>query len=329
MSHPPLSASVNDNHAASASQASPLPRPAWLREPLLHFLLLGAILFGVDHYLVTRVDDPRTIVVGAAVDDEAKQLFKASRGRDPNAEELAALRRVWLDNEVLYREGLILQMDKGDSAIRERVIFKALSVVDANTKLPPVTEEVLRTWFDARRAKYDEPPRFDFQEAVLSGDASEAGIRAFVDKLNAGTPGEAEAGLRVFKGRPRSNVEQSYGPGGAGGRRVVQRRRAGDPPRDRGDRVRRVVAAARGQQVGEGAVAVGGGGAAGGWLAACGFAAKPQAVHPRASTGATSRRTSRSRSGSSATAVTRSPGLSTSPANPAGSRPLSDTARNR
>lgn len=212
MSHPPLSASVNDNHAASASQASPLPRPAWLREPLLHFLLLGAILFGVDHYLVTRVDDPRTIVVGAAVDDEAKQLFKASRGRDPNAEELAALRRVWLDNEVLYREGLILQMDKGDSAIRERVIFKALSVVDANTKLPPVTEEVLRTWFDARRAKYDEPPRFDFQEAVLSGDASEAGIRAFVDKLNAGTPGEAEAGLRVFKGRPRSNVEQSYGP---------------------------------------------------------------------------------------------------------------------
>lgn len=208
MSQRPLSASVNDAHAATASSS----RPGWLREPLLHFLLLGAILFGVDHYLITRVDDPRTIVVGTSVDTEAKQLFKASRGRDPNAEELAALRQVWLDNEVLYREGLALQVDKGDSAIRERVIFKALSVVDANTKLPPVTEDVLRKWFEARRAKYDEPPRFDFQEAVLSGEASEAGIRAFVDKLNAGSPGEAEAGLRVFKGRPRSNVEQSYGP---------------------------------------------------------------------------------------------------------------------
>lgn len=202
------SASVND---LSPSTTAP-SRPGWLREPLLHFLLLGGLLFGVDHYLVTREDDPRTIVVGAAVDAEAKQLFKASRGREPNAEELKALRNVWLDNEVLYREGLALQVDKGDTAIRERVIFKALSVVDANTKLPPVTDEALRKWFEGHRAKYDEPPRFDFQEAVLSGDASEAGIRKFVEALNAGTQGEAEAGLRVFKGRPRGNIEQSYGP---------------------------------------------------------------------------------------------------------------------
>lgn len=204
MPTPSLSVPVNE-------PAAGVTRSSWLREPLLHFLLLGGILFGVDHYLVTRTDDPRTIVVSAAVDAEAKQLFKASRARDPNAEELAALRRVWLDNEVLYREGLALQVDKGDTAIRERVIFKALSVVDANTKLPPVTDEVLRKWFDAHRAKYDEPPRFDFQEAVLSGDASEAGIRAFVAALNSGRQGESEAGLRVFKGRPRSNIEQSYG----------------------------------------------------------------------------------------------------------------------
>lgn len=204
----PLPASVNNTSSASA----PSSRPGWLREPLLHFLLLGGLLFGLDHYLVSRSDDPRTIVVGAAVDAEAKQVFKASRGREPNAEELAALRRVWLDNEVLYREGLALQVDKGDSAIRERVIFKALSVVDANTKLPAVTDEVLRKWFEGHRVKYDEPPRFDFQEAVLSGPSSEASIRVFVDDLNAGKQGQAEAGLRVFKGRPRGNIEQSYGP---------------------------------------------------------------------------------------------------------------------
>jgi len=186
--------------------------PAWLREPLLHFVVLGGLLFVADHLLMARENDPHRIVVGAEVDQEAKELFKASRGREPNAEELAALRQVWLDNEVLYREGLALQVDRGDPAIRERVIFKALSVVDANTKLPEVNDKVLRPWFESHRDKYDEPARFDFQEAALAGEASEAAIRAFVAELNAGTPGDAKAGLRVFKGRPHANLVQSYGP---------------------------------------------------------------------------------------------------------------------
>jgi hypothetical protein len=185
--------------------------PAWLREPLLHFIVLGALLFAADHLLVSRADDPHTIVVGAEVDDEARRMFKAARGHDPSADELAALRRVWLDNEVLYREGLAMQVDRGDTAIRERVIFKSLSVIDAGVKLPPFDDKLLRNWFESHRAKYDEPARYDFQEAVLAGDSPEAAVRSFVDALNAGAPGDAKAGLRVFKGRPHANLVQSYG----------------------------------------------------------------------------------------------------------------------
>jgi len=185
--------------------------PAWLQEPLLHFLLLGAVLFAADHWLVGRADDPRRIVVSTAVDQEARTLFKNSRGREPNADELKALRQVWLDNEVLYREGLALQVDKGDTAIRERVIFKSLSLVDAALKRPDITEAQLRQWFEKHRAKYDEPPRFDFQEAALAEDNDEVAVRAFVQALNSGTPGDAKAGLRVFKGRPYDNIVQSYG----------------------------------------------------------------------------------------------------------------------
>lgn len=200
----------------SSPEPVALPRPPalrfpWLHEPLVHFVLLGGLLFAADHFLMRRADDPHTIVVGADVDREAIETFKAARGHDPNAEELAALRRVWLDNEVLYREGLALQVDKGDTAIRERVIFKALSVVDSNVKLPPADEVTLRKWFEAHREKYDEPARFDFEEAALSGDNSEAPVRAFVSELNGGTPGDAKAGLRVFKGRPQANLVQSYG----------------------------------------------------------------------------------------------------------------------
>lgn len=193
----------------AASPRRPLPR--WTREPLLHFLLLGALLFGMDHLLNRRTGDANEIVVTAEVDEDARQLFKATRNREPSADEMAALRKVWLDNEVLYREGLALQLDKGDVAIRERVIFKALSVVDSGTRLPPADEKTLRAWFEQHRSKYDEPARFDFQEAVLPGDAGEAAVRAFVDALNNGTPGDAKAGLRVFKGRPHDNLLQSYG----------------------------------------------------------------------------------------------------------------------
>lgn len=212
-----LTPTHNTANAAGTEPAQPPPQAggkrlaAWLREPLLHFLIIGAVLFAVDHWLAGRQDDPRRILVSAAVDQEAKTLFKNARGREPNADELKALRQVWLDNEVLYREGLALQVDKGDTAIRERVIFKSLSLVDAGLKRPEINEAQLRQWFEQNRAKYDEPPRFDFQEAALADDNTEAAVRAFVQTLNSGAPGDAKAGLRVFKGRPGDNIVQSYG----------------------------------------------------------------------------------------------------------------------
>jgi hypothetical protein len=204
----PAAPQSTDGSAASTHRAWPV----WLREPLLHFVILGAVVFSVDHFLTISKDDPRTIVVSAAVDKEARELFKASRGQDPTPEQMVALRQVWLDNEVLYREGIALRVDRGDQTIRDRVIFKALNVVESNLKLQPADPETLRAWFEARRDKYDEPSRYDFQEAVLSGDNSEDAARAFVGELNRGAGGEVKAGLRVFKGRPYANLVQSYGP---------------------------------------------------------------------------------------------------------------------
>jgi hypothetical protein len=197
--------------AVLAARARRTGLSRWAREPLLHFLLLGGLLFAVDNFVNGRDSDLRTIYVDAAVDHQARQVFAAARGREPNEEELYALRRVWLDNEVLYREGLTMGVDMGDSAIRERVIFKALSIVDANVKLPPYDDKLLRDWFEQHRGKYDDPARYDFQEAVLSGDNSESAVRSFVNALNAGKPGDANAGLRVFKDRPHASIVQSYG----------------------------------------------------------------------------------------------------------------------
>ena len=208
----PLPDSASDT--ASDTSVARAPDSRWhaaLREPLLHFVVLGALLFAIDHVVVGRQDDAGTIVVPAAVDAEARRLFADSRGRPPNDDEFAALRMRWVDNEVLYREGRKMRVDQGDPAIRDRVIFKALMSIEAGLQRPPVDDTALRAWFETKRAKYDDPARYDFEEAVLPADATEATMRAFVDKLNTATPGDAQAGLRVFKARPHDNLVQGYG----------------------------------------------------------------------------------------------------------------------
>ena len=182
-----------------------------VREPLAHFVLFGALVFGVDHLIDARRDDPKVITVGAEVEQEAQGIFRSAMGREPSAQEMQVLRERWVDNEVLYREGLALRVDQGDPTIRERVIFKALNVMQANLALPKIDEKGLREWFEKNRENYDEPERFDFLEAVLIGDNSPEAAKKFIAALNSGLQTDAQSGLRVFKGRPRSNLVTSYG----------------------------------------------------------------------------------------------------------------------
>ena len=182
-----------------------------LREPLLHFALLGALIFGADQALLALRGDGGEIVVTAAARKEARDIFVAGMKREPSAAELQLLLDRWRDNEVLYREGLALGLDKGDSAIRERVIFKALSVTQSGLELPQIDEAGLRAWYEARRERYDQPARFDFQEAVVGGDASADSLRKFALALNGQAEPQGEGSLRVFKDRPRGNLVKSYG----------------------------------------------------------------------------------------------------------------------
>ncbi|MEZ5579138.1 MAG: hypothetical protein R3F40_06825 [Candidatus Competibacteraceae bacterium] len=144
---------------------------------MLHFLLLGSLLFAIDHFINGRVDDPRTIVVDAAVDNQARQVFKAARGREPNEDELYVLRKVWLDNEVLYREGLVLGVDKGDTAIRERVIFKALVSSMLTSSCRRWTTISFAPGSGVIAINTTSRPATIFREAVLSGDNSETAVR--------------------------------------------------------------------------------------------------------------------------------------------------------
>ncbi len=193
-----------------------LSATTWLqrlkREPLVHFLIFGTLIFAIDHVLVAVRGDPQDIVVTKEAYQEARETFVAGLKREPSATELKTLTDRWVDNEVLYREGLALGLDKGDPAMRDRVIFKALSLAQAGLVLPKIDEVGLKTWFASRRDRYDIPARFDFEEAVLAGGTATPDVLdKFTAALNAQQAPDAEGSLRIFKDRPRPNLVQSYG----------------------------------------------------------------------------------------------------------------------
>lgn len=184
-----------------------------LREPLVHFALAGLILFGLDHAINAPADNAKVIDVSKEVQDEARAIFKSSLNRNPSPAEMKTLIERWVDNEVLYREGVALALDRGDSSIRERIIFKALSITQSGIAVPPVTEAELKAWFEKSRARYDTPTRYTFLEAAVTGSADDKALQAFADSLNGKGKSDLESSLRVFKERPRSNLLTSYGEG--------------------------------------------------------------------------------------------------------------------
>jgi hypothetical protein len=183
-----------------------------LREPLTHFIVLGALIFAADALFLSVRGDPQDIVITKEIYAEARGAFVAGMKREPTAAELKVLTDRWVDNEVLFREGLALGMDRGDQAMKDRVVFKVLTATQSGLVLPKIDDEGLRKWFDSRRDQYDLPARYSFEEAVLAAsDSTPEKLNKFVTALNVQQTPELEASLRIFKDRPRPNLDQSYG----------------------------------------------------------------------------------------------------------------------
>ena len=196
---------------------SPIITPAtWLqralREPLTHFIVLGALIFAADALFLSVRGDPQEIVITKETYAEARGAFVAGMNREPTAAELKVLTDRWVDNEVLFREGLALGMDRGDQAMKDRVVFKVLTATQSGLALPKIDEAGLREWFESRRDQYDLPARLSFEEAVIAvSDSTPEKLKKFVTALNGQQVPELEASLRVFKDRPRPSLDQSYG----------------------------------------------------------------------------------------------------------------------
>jgi hypothetical protein len=177
-----------------------------------HQVLIGLALLTLAACGCGRKDHAMpTIVVPGDVNHGEFHALVHARGRDLTREELLDLHRVWIDNEVLYREGLTQSPQPETGANREQVIARALNAIELKLRPIAVSDDELRRWFESRRERYDQSALYDFEDVALPGKSSEASVRTLVQQLNSGAPPNAQANVRGFKARPETAMAQSYG----------------------------------------------------------------------------------------------------------------------
>lgn len=155
------------------------------REPLLVFLLLGALIFAADRMRPgVEVD---TITVSEARLGSLRADFVAREGRAPDVDELDALVADWVTEEALYRRARELGLHRNDPLIRRQLVRKMRYLIEDATPLPEPSEAELAAWLTEHPERFGTPPRYSFDHVFIArGNDAEARALATLALLRDG-----------------------------------------------------------------------------------------------------------------------------------------------
>jgi peptidyl-prolyl cis-trans isomerase C len=145
----------------------------FLREPLIHFLLIGTVLFAVYHYVQPdRKMAPSSKEIRLSLDDLSQLLlvFRAQWRREPTPEEFNRMVDSKVQGEILYREALAMGLDKDDEIVKRRMAQKMQFLAeDVAAAREPTTAE-LKAWYAKNSDKFARPQRLSFRHLYFSPD---------------------------------------------------------------------------------------------------------------------------------------------------------------
>jgi hypothetical protein len=142
-----------------------------LKEPLLHFLLLGALLFGVNAWLNRGARHPRTAGQVRISESDLKWLHESwarQWQREPSRAELRALATDFLREELMAREARAMGLDENDTFIRRWLAQKLEFLIKDTSGLVEPTEEDLRKFYAAHPERFQLPARISFAQVFFS-----------------------------------------------------------------------------------------------------------------------------------------------------------------
>lgn len=146
--------------------------PGWAREPMVHFLALGAVLYVALTWGGTPVD-PASRVIEVGEDEQAQiaLTFDRTMGRAPTDAELDAAIERYVRDEVLYREALRLGLDRQDAVVRQRLVSKMDMTASAAAEAAEPGDEQLEEWRAAHPERFAASAAYSFDQIYFSSEA--------------------------------------------------------------------------------------------------------------------------------------------------------------
>jgi len=159
-----------------------------VKEPLVHFLLIGGLIFAAFAYVDDTPPKPDThqIIINQTDITTLSTRFESTWKRKPQPQELQSMTEDLIRERVLVAAALELGMDRNDAVInrrlRQKMDFFAASIAEAIT--PEVGE--LESFYQAHAEDYQTPPQFALEQIYLGERADAETITAALTALKGG-----------------------------------------------------------------------------------------------------------------------------------------------
>lgn len=218
-----------------------------LREPLVHFLAAGAVLFLVMGQFGSEDTFDRSITINEAEVTRLASQWEQTWSRPPSAQELDSVIRDYIKEEVYFREAMRLGLDADDPIIRRRLRAKMEFLATAEIQNMEPSDAALQRFYAANKMRYAEKPTFSFDQQFLGEEKDIA--KALVAALTAGKPMQAQP-LSVagsMENAPSDSIAQQFGDAFADSLRTLPQGRWSGPVQSgfgwHAVRVRKIIAA--------------------------------------------------------------------------------------
>jgi hypothetical protein len=155
----------------------------WLREPLLHFLLLGGGLFLVYGSIGGRTNgDRENVAITAGQVEQLSAGFARMYRRAPDQAELHGLIDAAIQEEIYYREAMKLGLDRDDTIVRRRLTQKLQFVSEGVTPIPDPTDAELESYLRENAQRFQREVRYSLTQIYL--DPAQHGVHLVEDVQN-------------------------------------------------------------------------------------------------------------------------------------------------